>query len=163
MSQTLRKLAGIISKTGTLVIFTNQLRQNINSKYGSQEVTAGGRALTFYATMRIEIWKTNVLKDGKDTYGNETKARIVKNKLAPPYKEADFDIIFSEGASKEGCLINLGVENGLIQKTFNGWYSYGLTHLGQGYENARKYLKENKFVSSELERKLKSVLFQKII
>ncbi len=154
MSQALRKLTAIVSRSKTCFIFVNQIREKIGVFLGSPETTTGGRALKFYASMRIDIRKLATLKEGEDVIGNRVKVKIVKNKMAPPFREAQFDIIYGEGISKEGDLVDCGVDFGLIEKT-GTWYSYKGERLGQGRENVKKLLKENKELSAELEREIR--------
>jgi len=142
MSQALRKLTGTIGKTMTTVIFINQMRMKIGVFFGNPETTTGGNALKFYSSMRLDIRKISAIKQGQDVIGNRTRVKVVKNKLAPPFREAEFDIIFGEGISKEGDLLDLASENGIIEKS-GAWYSYGGDRIGQGRENARAFLKEN--------------------
>ena len=142
MSQALRKLTGITNKSNAIVIFINQLRQKIGVVYGSPETTTGGRALKFYASVRIDIRKADALKNGEEIYGNKTKVKIAKNKVAPPFKVCEFDIIYGEGVSREGDVLDLAVNLGLVNKS-GAWYSYNDTRIGQGRENAKKFLKEN--------------------
>ena len=142
MSQALRKLTGTIGKTMTTVIFINQMRMKIGVFFGNPETTTGGNALKFYSSMRLDIRKISAIKQGQDVIGNRTRVKVVKNKLAPPFREAEFDIIFGEGISKEGDLLDLASENGIIEKS-GAWYSYGGDRIGQGRENARSFLKEN--------------------
>ncbi|HHW90167.1 MAG TPA: recombinase RecA [Clostridiales bacterium] len=154
MSKALRKLAGIISRTKTCVIFINQLREKVGVLFGSPEVTSGGKALKFYSSIRIDVRRAETLKDGSEMVGNRTKAKIVKNKLAPPFKVAEFDIIYGEGISNESCIIDFGVEFGILEKS-GSWFSYNGDRLGQGRENVRKYLVENPEICQEIEQKIK--------
>ena len=142
MSQALRKLTGTVSKSGASVIFINQIRMKIGVMFGSPETTAGGNALKFYSSVRLDIRRIAAIKDGDDVVGNRTRVKVVKNKVAPPFKQAEFDIIYNEGISKEGDLLDLGVEDGFVEKS-GAWYSYGDERIGQGRENARRFLKEN--------------------
>ncbi len=142
MSQALRKLTGTIGKTMTTVIFINQMRMKIGVFFGNPETTTGGNALKFYASMRLDIRRVSAIKQGQDVVGNRTRVKVVKNKLAPPFREAEFDIIFGEGISKEGDLLDLASDNGIVEKT-GAWYSYGGERIGQGRENTRAFLKEN--------------------
>ncbi len=142
MSQALRKLTGIISRTNTCLIFINQIRMKIGVTFGSPETTTGGNALKFYASVRMEIRKVETLKKGEDSIGNNVRVRVVKNKMAPPFKKAEFDILFAEGISSMGCLLDAAVDANIIQKS-GTWYSYGDERLGQGRDNVREYLKEN--------------------
>jgi recombination protein RecA len=155
MSQALRKLAGAISKTGTLVVFTNQIRMKIGIMFGNPETTTGGNALKFYASVRLDIRRIGAITQGEDVIGNQVRVKVVKNKVAPPFKKAEFDILYGEGISKEGDLIDLGVAAGVIQKS-GAWYSYGEDRLGQGRENVRTFLKEN----PDLFAAIKSQVFQ---
>ena len=155
MSQALRKLAGCISKTHCIVIFINQLREKIGVVYGNPEVTTGGRALKFYASVRIDIRKVQTLKVGTDMIGSHTRAKVVKNKVAPPFREAEFDIMYGEGISKEGELIDLGVQLGLVEKS-GSWFSMGETRLGQGRDNAKNYFKEHPEEAQALETEIRA-------
>ena len=155
MSQALRKLAGCISKTHCIVIFINQLREIIGVAYGNPEVTTGGRALKFYASVRIDIRKVQTLKVGTDMIGSHTRAKVVKNKVAPPFREAEFDIMYGEGISKEGELIDLGVQLGLVEKS-GSWFSMGETRLGQGRDNAKNYFKEHPEEAQALETEIRA-------
>ena len=155
MSQALRKLAGCISKTHCIVIFINQLREKIGVVYGNPEVTTGGRALKFYASVRIDIRKVQTLKVGTDMIGSHTRAKVVKNKVAPPFREAEFDIMYGEGISKEGELIDLGVQLGLVEKS-GSWFSMGETRLGQGRDNAKNYFKEHPEEAQALEAEIRA-------
>ncbi|HNV35286.1 MAG TPA: recombinase RecA, partial [Bacillota bacterium] len=157
MSQALRKLTGAISKSNSCVIFINQIREKVGIMFGNPEVTPGGRALKFYSSVRIEVRRIESLKQGSEMVGNRTRAKIVKNKVAPPFKEAEFDIIYGEGISKEGSLIDIGEANGIIMKS-GAWFSYGDTRLAQGRENTRQLLKANKELSDEIEIKIKEKL-----
>lgn len=154
MSQALRKLSGAISKSHTTAIFINQIREKVGVMFGSPEVTPGGRALKFYATVRIDVRRIETLKQGNEAVGNRTRVKVVKNKVAPPFKQADFDIIYGEGISFEGTLLDMGCDMDLIQKS-GAWFSFGDERMGQGRENARQFLKENKDISSTIERKIR--------
>ncbi|CAA9448870.1 MAG: RecA [uncultured Rubrobacteraceae bacterium] len=142
MSQALRKLSGSLSRSGTTAIFINQLREKIGVMFGSPETTPGGRALKFYSSVRLDIRRIGALKVGNDTVGNQTKVKVVKNKVAPPFKVVEFDIMYGEGISKEGSLLDIGIENAVIQKS-GAWFAYGDERLGQGRENAKQFLKDN--------------------
>lgn len=155
MSQALRKLNGTVSKTNTVMVFINQLREKIGNSYGPSETTTGGRALKFYASVRIDIRRIEAIKQGTDIIGNRTKAKIVKNKVSPPFKIAEFDIMYGKGISKEGDLVDLGVEMGIIKKG-GSWFSYGDERLGQGRENVKKLLVDNKELSNEIEAKIRA-------
>ena len=150
MSQALRKLTGIINKTNTIVIFINQLREKVGVMYGNPEVTTGGRALKFYASVRIDVRRIETLKNGSEMIGNRTRAKVVKNKMAPPFREAEFDIMYGEGISMLGELIDLGVKLDLVQKS-GSWYSMGETRIGQGRDSAKQYLRDNPEVAEKLE------------
>ncbi|MCX5802634.1 MAG: recombinase RecA [Proteobacteria bacterium] len=153
MSQALRKLTAAISKSMTTVIFINQIRYKIGVMFGNPETTTGGNALKFYASVRLDIRRVASIKDGQEVVGNRTRVKVVKNKLAPPFKEAEFDIIFGEGISKEGDLVDLGADMGIIEKT-GTWYSYGETRIGQGRENAKDFLKKHEEIAKEIEAKI---------
>ena len=155
MSQALRKLAGVISKTNCIVIFINQLREKVGVMYGNPEVTTGGRALKFYASVRIDIRRVESLKNGSDVVGNHVRAKIVKNKVAPPFRQAEFDILFGEGIAKEGELVDMGVQLGLVQKS-GSWFSMGEVRIGQGRDAARQYLKDNPDVAEKLEADIRA-------
>lgn len=157
MSQALRKLTAIINKSKTCVIFINQLREKVGVMFGSPETTTGGKALKFYSSMRFDVRKIDQIKDGTDIVGNRTRVKIVKNKLAPPFKQAEFDIMYGEGISQSGCILDLVVDQGLIQKS-GAWFAYNGEKIGQGKENAKKYLLSNPEVMKELETKLKEKL-----
>jgi recombination protein RecA len=157
MSQALRKLTGSISRSKTTVIFINQLRMKIGVFFGNPETTTGGNALKFYSTMRLDIRKVTALKSGQDVIGFRTRVKVVKNKVAPPFKETEFDIIFGEGISKEGDLIDLAADRGIIEKS-GAWYSYKGDRLGQGRDNTRVFLKENPDVLSKIELELREKL-----
>lgn len=157
MSQALRKLTGSISKSKTTVIFINQLRMKIGVFFGNPETTTGGNALKFYASQRLDIRKMTSLKTGQDVTGFRTKVKVVKNKLAPPFREAEFDIIFGEGISREGDLLDLAVEHGIIEKS-GAWYSYKSDRMGQGRDNSRTFLKENPDIMAQVENELKEKL-----
>jgi len=154
MSQALRKLTAIVSRSKTCFIFVNQIREKIGFFLGSPETTTGGRALKFYASLRIDIRRLATLKEGDKVIGNKVKVKIVKNKMAPPFREAQFDIIYGEGISKEGDLVDCGVDIGLIERT-GTWYSYKGERLGQGRENVKKLLKENTELAAELDREIR--------
>ena len=155
MSQALRKLAGSIAKTNCIVIFINQLREKVGVVYGNPEVTTGGRALKFYSSVRIDVRRTESLKNGSEIIGNRTRAKIVKNKVAPPFKEAEFDIMYGEGISKVGELVDLGVKLDLIQKS-GSWFAMGETRLGQGRDAVKQYLKENPEVAERIEADIRA-------
>ena len=160
MSQALRKLAGSIAKTNCIVIFINQLREKVGVMYGNPETTPGGRALKFYASVRIDIRRGEQLKDGTTVVGNRTKAKIVKNKVAPPFRTAEFDILYGEGISKEGSLLDSAVALDIIHKS-GAWFSYGDQRIGQGRENTRKFLKENAEIAAEIDKLVRAELMGK--
>ena len=155
MSQALRKLTGIISKSNCVAIFINQLREKVGVVYGNPEVTPGGRALKFYSSVRLEVRRTETLKAGGDMIGNRTRVKVVKNKVAPPFKEAEFDIMYGEGISHEGELVDLGVRVGAVQKS-GAWFNYGETRLGQGRDNAKNFLREHPEIAKEIEEAIKA-------
>jgi recombination protein RecA len=157
MSQALRKLTGAVNRSHTCVIFTNQIREKIGVMFGNPETTTGGRALKFYASLRLDIRRIGALKDGQDVVGNQTRVKVVKNKVAPPFKQAEFDVMYNEGISHNGLLIDLGVEHDIVQKS-GAWFSYGDIRLGQGRENAKLYLKENPELAREVEVRVREAL-----
>jgi len=157
MSQALRKLTAVVSKSKSTAIFINQVREKIGVMFGNPEVTPGGRALKFYSSVRLDVRRIENIKQGTQTIGARTRIRVVKNKLAPPFKEAEVDIIFGEGISKEGSLLDVGVETGIVTRT-GTWYSYGDVRLGQGKENSRQFLRENPEISQEIEAKVRALL-----
>ncbi|HEY0452938.1 recombinase RecA [Actinophytocola sp.] len=157
MSQALRKIAGALSNSGTTAIFINQLREKIGVMFGSPETTTGGKALKFYASVRLDIRRIETLKDGGEAVGNRTRVKVVKNKVAPPFKQAEFDILYGKGVSREGSLIDMGVEQGILRKS-GAWYTYEGDQLGQGKENARKFLRDNPDVANEIEKRIKDKL-----
>jgi recombination protein RecA len=157
MSQALRKLTGIVSKSRTCLIFINQIREKIGVMFGNPETTTGGRALKFYASMRVDIRRIQAIKEGDKVVGSRTRAKVVKNKVAAPFREAEFDIVYGEGISREGDLIDLGVDKGLVEKS-GTWLSFGGERMGQGRENARIFLKENKDIRDKLENALRKKL-----
>jgi recombination protein RecA len=157
MSQALRKLTGIVAKSKTSLIFINQIREKIGIMFGNPETTTGGRALKFYSSMRLDIRRTGAIKSGDETIGNRTKLRVVKNKVAPPFRSAEFDILYGEGISREGDLIELGVAHKILDKS-GSWYSYGKLRLGQGRENTRLFLKDNDELAAEIDQKLRVAL-----
>lgn len=155
MSQALRKIAGTVNKTNTCVIFINQLREKIGVMFGNPETTTGGRALKFYASIRMDVRRTESLKQGGEVIGNRTRIKVVKNKIAPPFKEAEFDIMFGKGISKESDILDLAVNLGIIQKS-GAWFAYNDGKIGQGRENAKNYLKENPEIAAEVEQKVRA-------
>jgi recombination protein RecA len=154
MSQALRKLVGTISRSNTLVIFINQVRMKIGVMFGNPETTTGGNALKFYASVRLDIRRTGAVKQGEEIIGNRTKVKVVKNKMAPPFKEAEFDVLYGSGVSKEGELVDIGSENGIVDKS-GAWYSFSGDRIGQGRENAKEYLKEHPEISQVIESKIR--------
>lgn len=157
MSQALRKLTGNIKRSNTLVVFINQIRMKIGVMFGNPETTTGGNALKFYASVRLDIRRIGAIKRGDEVIGNETRVKVVKNKVAPPFKMAEFDILYNEGVSREGEIIDLGVKAGIIEKS-GAWYSYGKDRIGQGKDNVRGFLKENPSLAQEIEAKIRSGL-----
>lgn len=154
MSQALRKLTGTINKSNCVVIFINQLREKVGIMFGNPETTPGGRALKFYASVRMDIRRIDSIKQGDGITGNRTRVKIVKNKVAPPFKQAEFDIMYNEGISKEGNIVDVGVKENIVQKS-GAWFSYGDIRLGQGRENAKQYLKENPSVALDIENQIR--------
>ena len=154
MSQALRKLAGSINQTKCVAIFINQLREKVGIMFGNPEVTPGGRALKFYASVRMDIRRIDSIKQGDAIMGNRTRVKVIKNKVAPPFRQAEFDIMYNEGISKTGNLVDVGVKEEIIQKS-GAWFSYGDIRLGQGRENAKQYLKDNEEIALEIERKIR--------
>ncbi|WP_066302871.1 recombinase RecA [Arthrobacter luteolus] len=154
MSQALRKITGRLSQTKTTAIFINQLREKIGVFFGSPETTTGGKALKFYASVRIDVRRIETLKEGTNAVGNRTRAKIVKNKMAPPFKQAEFDIIYGQGISREGSLIDMGVEHGIVKKS-GAWFTYDGDQLGQGKENSRRFMRDNPELADEIERRLR--------
>ena len=157
MSQALRKLAGVISKSNTIVIFINQLREKVGLMFGNPETTTGGKALKFYASIRLDVRRIDSIKNGNDVVGNRTRIKVVKNKVAPPFKTAEFDIIYGEGISHEGSVLDMAVNHKIINKT-GAWYSYGDMRMAQGRDNARLFLKDNQELCNEIEHKLRAEL-----
>jgi len=157
MSQALRKLTGAVSRSHTAVIFTNQIREKVGVMFGNPETTSGGRALKFYASVRLDIRRIGAIKDGQDIVGNRTRVKVVKNKCAPPFRQAEFDILYDEGISHLGLLVDLGVENNVVDKS-GSWFSYGDLRLGQGKENAKQFLVENPDIAQEIEARVKACL-----
>jgi recombination protein RecA len=157
MSQALRKLSGSLSRSGTTAIFINQLREKIGVMFGSPETTPGGRALKFYSSVRLDIRRIGALKVGNDAVGNQTRVKVVKNKVAPPFKTVEFDVMYGEGISREGSLLDIGIENGVIQKS-GAWFAYGDERLGQGRENAKHFLKEN----AEVRERILEDIYEKL-
>jgi recombination protein RecA len=157
MSQALRKITGALSNSGTTCIFVNQLREKIGVMFGSPETTTGGKALKFYASVRLDVRRIETLKDNGEAVGNRTRVKVVKNKVAPPFKQAEFDIVYGKGISREGSLIDVGVDQSLIRKS-GAWYTYEGDQLGQGKENARSFLKDNPDMANEIEKKIKEKL-----
>ena len=157
MSQALRKLTAVISKSGTVVIFINQLREKVGVMYGNPETTPGGRALKFFSSVRLDVRRGEVIKNGTELIGNKTKVKVVKNKVAPPFKTAEFDILYGEGISKEGNILDFAVENNIIKKS-GAWFSYNGEKIGQGRDNVRKYMVENKEFTAEIDRQVRELL-----
>lgn len=157
MSQAMRKLTGIISKSRTTAIFINQIREKVGVMFGSPETTTGGRALKFYASVRLDVRKIDTLKLGNEMVGNRTRVKVVKNKIAPPFKQAEFDIMYGQGVSHEGCLVDIGTELEIIEKS-GAWYSFAGTRLGQGRENVKEFLRENAALAGEIEVRIREKL-----
>ncbi|MBK8162589.1 MAG: recombinase RecA [Gammaproteobacteria bacterium] len=157
MSQALRKLTANIKRSNTMVIFINQIRMKIGVMFGNPETTTGGNALKFYASVRLDIRRTGAIKKGEEVVGSETRVKVVKNKVAPPFRQAEFDILYGEGVSREGEIINLGVQAGIIEKS-GAWYSYAGERIGQGKDNAREYLKQNPALAQDIEGKIRAQL-----
>lgn len=162
MSQALRKLTGLIAKSKCATVFINQIREKVGVMFGNPETTTGGRALKFYATVRMDVRRVETLKNGNDMIGSRTRVKIVKNKVAPPFKQAEFDIMYGEGISHEGCIVDLGVELELITKS-GAWYSYGDVRLGQGKEKAKEYLKDNPEILQEIENKIRAMTIKQAV
>lgn len=162
MSQALRKLTGLIAKSKCATVFINQIREKVGVMFGNPETTTGGRALKFYATVRMDVRRVETLKNGNDMIGSRTRVKIVKNKVAPPFKQAEFDIMYGEGISHEGCIVDLGVELELITKS-GAWYSYGDVRLGQGKEKAKEYLKDNPELLQEIENKIRAMTIKQAL
>ena len=154
MSQAMRKIAGVLNRSKTALVFINQIRMKIGVMFGNPETTTGGNALKFYSTMRFDIRRLNQIKDGQDVIGNRTRVKVVKNKVAPPFKTAEFDIIYGEGISKVGDMLDLAVEQGIVDKS-GAWYSYGGERIGQGRENAKAFLKENQAMTDDIDAKVR--------
>jgi recombination protein RecA len=157
MSQALRKLTGNIKRTNTLVIFINQIRMKIGVMFGNPETTTGGNALKFYASVRLDIRRTGTIKKADEVIGSETRVKVVKNKVAPPFKEANFDILYGEGISREGEIVELGVAHRIVEKS-GAWYAYGGEKIGQGKDNAREFLRSNPDTAREIENKVRAAL-----
>ena len=161
MSQALRKLTGIIGKTNTLIIFINQIRMKLGMIFGNPETTTGGNALKFYASVRLDIRRIGAIKDGQEVVGNKTRVKVVKNKIAPPFKEAEFDIMYGEGISKSGDLLDMGVAAGVVEKS-GSWYSYNKERIGQGRENVKRFFKDNPDIFNRIYDKVRSVVGLKV-
>jgi recombination protein RecA len=157
MSQALRKLTANIQRSGCMVVFINQIRMKIGVMFGSPETTTGGNALKFYSSVRLDIRRIGAIKKGDEIIGNQTRVKVVKNKMAPPFRQAEFEIVYGEGISKLGELIDLGVAHGMVEKA-GAWYSYGKDRIGQGKENARTFLKEHPEMAAEIETRLRDLL-----
>ena len=157
MSQALRKLTGAVSRSNTAIIFTNQIREKVGVMFGSPETTSGGRALKFYASVRLDIRRIGAIKDGQDVVGNRTRVKVVKNKCAPPFRQAEFDIMYNEGVSHGALLVDLGVEHDIVNKA-GSWYSYGEVRLGQGKENTKRFLADNQDVAAEIDARVRAAL-----
>ncbi|MBQ6531021.1 MAG: recombinase RecA, partial [Clostridia bacterium] len=159
MSQALRKLTAIINRSGTVVIFINQLREKVGVMYGNPETTPGGRALKFFSSVRLDVRRADVIKNGTEMIGNRTRVKVVKNKVAPPFKTAEFDIMYGEGISKEGNILDYAVENDIIKKS-GAWFSYNGEKIGQGRDNVRKFMQENKEFTEEINAKVRELLMK---
>ncbi|WP_410568750.1 recombinase RecA [Amycolatopsis sp. cmx-4-61] len=157
MSQALRKITGALSNSGTTAIFINQLREKVGVMFGSPETTTGGKALKFYASVRLDVRRIETMKDGGEAVGNRTRVKVVKNKVAPPFKQAEFDILYGQGISREGSLIDMGVDQSILRKS-GAWYTYEGDQLGQGKENARRFLRDNPDIANEIEKRIKEKL-----
>ncbi len=162
MSQALRKLAGVISKSKTTAIFINQLREKVGIMFGNPETTPGGRALKFYSSVRLDIRRIESIKQGTEIVGNRTKAKVVKNKVAPPFKEAEFDIVYGQGISREGSILDIAVNHDIVNKS-GAWFSYNGQRIGQGRENVKQFLKENADITNEIEAKVREIFNQSIL
>lgn len=160
MSQAMRKLAGVLAKTNTVCIFINQLREKVGVMYGNPETTSGGRALKFYASVRMDVRRIETLKNGSEFIGNRTRVKVVKNKVAPPFKEAEFDMMYGKGISKEGSLVDMGVMLGIVQKS-GAWFAYGDMRIGQGRENAKQFMVEHPEIAEEIDAKIREKLLEK--
>jgi recombination protein RecA len=160
MSQALRKLTSNIKRSNTLVIFINQIRMKIGVMFGSPETTSGGNALKFYASVRLDIRRIGAIKRGDEVVGNETRVKVVKNKVAPPFRQVEFDILYGEGFSREGEYLDLGVQHGIVEKS-GAWYSYNGERIGQGRDNVREFLKQNKEMAAEIDKALRDKLLPK--
>lgn len=160
MSQALRKIAGVCNKTKTCIIFINQLREKIGVMYGSPEVTPGGKALKFYASVRLDVRKGEAIKDGADVIGNRTRVKVVKNKLAPPFKTVEFDLIYGKGISNDGCILDIAIDNGIVIKS-GSWFSYNDERLAQGRENTKAYIAAHPEIRDELETKIRAIVADK--
>ena len=155
MAQALRKIAGAVSKSNCCIIFINQLREKIGVMFGNPETTPGGRALKFYASVRLDVRRADAIKKGDNIYGNRTRIKVAKNKVSPPFKTAEFDMLYGQGISQEGCLLDLAVEHDIIRKS-GSWYSYNEERIGQGRESARDFLKGNPQIAKEIEEKVRA-------
>jgi recombination protein RecA len=158
MSQALRKLAGVISKSSTVAIFINQLREKVGIMFGNPETTPGGRALKFYSSVRMDVRRIETLRNGTDVVGSKTRVKVVKKKVAPPFKEAEFDIIYGEGISREGSIIDMGVKLDIVEKS-GAWFAYNGQKIGQGRDNARLFLKDNTEMRDEIDNKIRAAVF----
>ena len=162
MSQALRKLTGNIKRSNTMVIFINQIRMKIGVMFGSPETTTGGNALKFYSSVRLDIRRIGAIKKGDEVIGNQTRVKVVKNKVSPPFKQAEFEILYGQGISREGEIIDLGVQHNIVDKA-GSWYSYGDDRIGQGKENVREFLKNNPEMAAEIETKIRAKLLPKTV